>query len=452
MSFLGSITQSGIFRKPAQSQRVDHAATVRQVGKSLALGLTWFIHEGNAKQRAVAARQQMIVNGDDLYCTPDGGQGSSPMFGMTNRLSGMRAKSIAAAGVLARLDAYGPNFISIIEVEGGYWFCAISGGVVATVSGAPGDAFFSSSRVSELSDHVMMFMTMHPDVREWQVYSPDSLRNMVPGLTAIGLPEILRNANAADELKQIVVIGKKAFIAAGLVLAGIAAVSFGVYEYREAQKREAAAEKRRQKRQAEKRDLDEKARLELERSIPWRDKPHPYEFARACEEAIERAYISIPGWSAMRFECRDRSVAITYQSDSFGTPSMLFTATRAYGIRPVLDVTGRTATWSVPLAEVKRRVKEPGQPADAVKELLWEELNNFGIAVNAIPLKLGELPTEKKPNSRQFRMVALNFSASVPLSAFPVFDRIDGLTLDRMSLSMRTMTWEMETKAHDPLN
>jgi Pilin accessory protein (PilO). len=407
-------------------------------GKTYAIGLVWFDSDKKGRARRSEAIRQAESMGENLYSIAE----KSGQIAVSSTNSGHSKKMFAAAPMLANRKE--KSFIAIIEIPGGYWFCAMSNGKVVTIGGNQGDAFFTE--ISALEAHLSVF-TIAQDEQWEAIFVPASLAQLVIGNGSLQITDLLRTG--AGPLRPISEKKRDAalVITAAVLLAGF--VGWKVYDHYAEQVRLEQIRQRREAAQAAeaKRKQDEAAK-EAERRYPWRTSPDPAAFVHACEEAIARAFVIIDGWEANGFECQNNRLAVTYSLSRDGLPGTMVITAAQRKIPALLDASGRIASWSFSLPKIDGLAKPPVSMSAEQVNALWVALNGLGVTVNTTAVSFS-LPPDANGNPRQIKGRSVSFESPLGISALDDFLTIPGMTIEKLKLNFLSMTWAVEAKIYD---
>ncbi|AOG02829.1 type 4b pilus protein PilO2 [Bosea sp. RAC05] len=412
----------------------DKISVLKIGGKKYAVNLFWNEAEDSSRvqeaARREAARQSELEL--DLFCVRQG----VSQYGLGRKRLGHSKGMASLAGHMA--DSRPGSWLGVFSVDDGYYILAVRDNEILGET----DRVFSD----ELDARTQFeeFLTRG----EWsEIYAPASLSidgaqdQSIETFIASGRPPRLQDINRVGSAFKWIVIG-------GVVVA----IIFGGLLY---QKYQAEAEYQEMLRNLEaqaRNNLPGRKQQEVEvPPMPWEGRYSAAKYLPACSEAMKRAVLDIPGWKPKAILCNGTGSSVSMNIDRSaalgqggGTINWIRWALNRKGldrssISPVGD-NGAEATWSISGdVEVLKPALTPPRLAEARRYLQsWLEETFTQVRFTS-----GD-------KNQFFETLKFRFETPYDPSRFSdILGRVEGLTIDRVSLDLARYVYTVEGAVHE---
>ena len=416
--------------REAVAERSHDTYVVRIKGQQFAVGLLWNNFENKASAvadaRAVAAKPNIDC---DLFTVRQG----ASQYGLGRKSDGQAKNMISLAGALA--DNRGGNWLGVFDVADGYYIIAVrDDDIYPETDKFYTDEFDAKSRFEELLS-----------MAEWgEIFAPASFD--IGGAAELSLEASVAKVRGPRLQDTDRIGGMTKWLAFGVV--AIAIIGGGAWFFQN----QADQDWQRQMEQiANEANAVVNPREEIVvPPMPWEGQPSAVAYLEACQAALKKAVMTVPGWNTVGLACEGGNAKMSLNRDGNlgeggGTINW---------IRWSLDRRGLQNASASPLGD---NLVEVIWPIDSV-EKIPVEIDTPAVSDSRRYLQSwfeeSFTPISFPGNESTPFVVTLSFqfkSAYEPTTFGAILQKIPGLTIQRVVVDLTNATYSVEGSVYEKL-
>jgi hypothetical protein len=407
-----------------------------------AVGLFWNEvddpSQGAVEARRIAARPTIDA---DLFCLRARGD----QYGLGKKADGQQKNMPALAGHLA--DSRGGSWLGLFEIDAGFYLVSVVDDMITTDAFFPDemDARTKFEDVYGMQDWAEVFCPAAFDI-------PDTKPTLIADIVSGRAPRL----QDVDRVSSALKLGLF-----GVVLVVI--FGGGAWYYKSIGEQEAAEQLRIMQ------ELARKARPGGEEAVqmpptPWENKFKGVDYLKACDDAMKKAVLDIPGWRSTELSCNNGESEVVMRVErqgaldkGGGTINWVRWALDKGGMRdakanPTTSADVVEVRWTFPPPERWKPAEGGTYPVMDMRRYLqsqFEELFTVTSFKNAIDGG-GDPKAAKAPVV--FKSLKFGFeSPYVPQTFSEILGRLPGLFVTKVSLDLKKLVYQVEGQVNEQI-